>query len=39
MRQFFASLSGLEEVPPVQTNARGDAVFTVNEDERMMDYR
>jgi hypothetical protein len=39
MRHFFASLSGLEEVPPVQTNARGDAVFTINEDEKMMEYR
>lgn len=39
MFQFFATLRGAEEVPPVQTNATGDTVFKVNEDQRMMQYR
>lgn len=39
MLQFFAKLRGSEEVPPVQTNATGEAVFKVSENERMMQYR
>jgi len=39
MSRFFATLDGLEEVPPVQTNATGDMVFTVREDQESMQYR
>ena len=36
MLQFFATLRGSEEVPPVQTNATGDTVFTVSADQMKM---
>lgn len=39
MLQFFATLRGSEEVPPVQTNATGDTVFTVSADQMTMQYR
>ncbi len=39
MSQFFATLDGSEEVPPVQTNASGNAEFTVREDEMSMAFR
>jgi hypothetical protein len=39
MRRFFARLRGSEEVPPVQTNARGQAVFLLSQDGRRLQFR
>lgn len=39
MMQFFATLRGSEEVPPVSTNASGTTTFKVSEDQRMMHYQ
>ena len=38
-KQFFAVLEGLQEVPPVETNARGQARFRINDDEMGLQYR
>jgi hypothetical protein len=37
-RQFRARLTGAEEVPPVATNARGEAKFKVNRSETEISY-
>ncbi|MBE0465698.1 MAG: CHRD domain-containing protein [Candidatus Desulforudis sp.] len=37
--QFFAFLSGNEEVPPVVTMASGSAFFSVSPDQRQIDFR
>jgi hypothetical protein len=39
MKQFFATLTGSEEVPPVQTSASGDTVFRVSDDQMSMRFR
>ncbi|HHT46019.1 MAG TPA: CHRD domain-containing protein [Firmicutes bacterium] len=39
MKQFFATLMGSEEVPPVQTSATGDTVFKVSDDQMTMRFR
>jgi allophanate hydrolase subunit 2 len=36
---FIAKLSGAEEVPPVRTDAFGDAKFKVSKDEKRMAFR
>jgi hypothetical protein len=36
---FFASLSGSEEVPPVETLTRGNVVFQLNQDRTELEYR
>ncbi len=38
-KQFFAILEGEQEVPPVETNARGQATLRVNDDRSMLQYR
>jgi hypothetical protein len=38
-RNFVAPLSGLEEVPPVATNARGVAIFHLSPDGTELSYR
>jgi hypothetical protein len=38
-RNFRASLKGEEEVPPVETNAQGQAIFQVNRDGDSIDYK
>jgi hypothetical protein len=35
---FTAQLSGAEEVPPVETNARGNTVFTLSPDGNSLNY-
>ncbi|NLZ92738.1 MAG: CHRD domain-containing protein [Firmicutes bacterium] len=39
MLQFFATLRGAEEVPPVVTNATGSASFKVSSDQRTIHYQ
>ncbi|HZK25550.1 MAG TPA: CHRD domain-containing protein [Oscillospiraceae bacterium] len=39
MLQFFATLRGSEEVPPVATNATGNASFKVSADQRAIHYQ
>lgn len=36
---FVAHLSGDEEVPPVETNATGQAIFKLSKDGESIDYR
>jgi hypothetical protein len=38
-RNFVATLSGAEEVPPVETLARGQAVFQLSKDGTELSYR
>ncbi|MBI2852306.1 MAG: CHRD domain-containing protein [Chloroflexi bacterium] len=35
---FSATLSGIDEVPPVSTEASGEAIFTLSPDGTMMSY-
>jgi hypothetical protein len=38
-QNFVAPLSGGEEVPPVDTNARGQTLFRLNADETAIDFK
>jgi hypothetical protein len=38
-RNFRASLKGRNEVPPVDTNAQGQAILKVSKDETSVDYK
>jgi hypothetical protein len=38
-RTFVAPLSGAEEVPPVETRARGQAIFQLSGDGSQLSYR
>jgi hypothetical protein len=38
-RTYTASLSGAEEVPPVDTRARGQAIFKLSKDGQSLEYR
>ena len=38
-RSFKAELSGSEEVPPVKTEAEGEATFQISQDGNTMTYR
>lgn len=37
--RFVAFLTGAEEVPPVRTLARGEAIFTLDDNQRVLEYR
>lgn len=37
--RYFANLEGEQEVPPVETNAYGEATFRVSHDHSMLEYR
>ena len=37
-QKFVAVLLGVNETPPVETDAHGASVITLNEDERMLGY-
>lgn len=37
--RYHANLEGAQEVPPVETDAFGEAIFNVSPDHSMMDYR
>ena len=39
VRNFRAQLSGAQEVPPVETRARGQAVFQLSRDGQQLSYR
>jgi hypothetical protein len=39
MNRFIANLSGENEVPPVRTNARGQAVFKLSDDGRRLLFK
>lgn len=39
MYKFFAKLRGINEVPPVRTNARGQAIFKLSEDGQRLLFK
>lgn len=39
MQKFFAKLSGRNEVPPVRTDARGQAIFKLSENRQRLFFK